>query len=250
MVGAMSNTSPRQSVALITGGARGIGRAVAELLVGRGWRVLAADLEPDSPAGLSFDCVTLDVTDSAAVNALCTVIAREYRQLDGLVNAAGFNRHQAVAELDDETWQNLFDVHLGGAFRTCRAAYPLLTRARGAVVNFSSIAGHLGRPARAPYAAAKGGLEAMTRTLAIEWAPAGVRVNAVAPGIIKTRMVQENIASGRAVEASLIQAIPLGRLGEPAEIASVVAFLLSAEASYITGQTLVIDGGATINGKW
>ena len=77
MVGAMSNTSPRQSVALITGGARGIGRAVAELLVGRGWRVLAADLEPDSPAGLSFDCVTLDVTDSAAVNALCSEIARE-----------------------------------------------------------------------------------------------------------------------------------------------------------------------------
>lgn len=246
----MSNLDP-QPVALVAGGARGIGRAVAEALAAEGWQIIAGDLEPIFDFGVNgITGSALDVRDTSSVERVMAQIWQRCGRLDGLINAAGFNRHQAVAELEDRTWQSLLDVHVGGALRTCRAAYPLLATSRGAVVNLSSMAGHIGRPGRAPYAAAKGGLEAMTRTLAVEWASSGIRVNAVAPGIINTRMVRDNLASGRVQAESLLRMIPLARFGEPQEIAQVVTFLLSHAASYITGQTVIVDGGATINGNW
>lgn len=244
-------------VAIVTGGARGIGLATASCLSARGWRVVAADLEapaadrgePALPDGVRF--VTTDVGNSASVDALVANALAAEGRIDALVNCAGITRHQLVAELDDSTWRDLLDVHVGGTLRCCRAALPALRASeRGAVVNFSSVAAHLGRPRRAPYSAAKAGIEAITRTLAVEWAADKVRVNAVAPGWIRTRLVQKILDTGLSQQDELLSHIPLGRFGEPDEIATTVAFLLSRDAGYITGQTIVIDGGATINGNW
>ncbi|MBM3598378.1 MAG: SDR family oxidoreductase [Alphaproteobacteria bacterium] len=251
-------TASERPVALITGGARGIGLATAFNLLGRGFRVAVADLDAPAEgdlAGLAqrsdLASVVVDVTDSASVDRMVARVIEMHGRLDGLINCAGYNRHQTVADLEDATWQKLVDVHLGGALRCCRAAHAALKRSsQGAVVNFSSIAAHVGRPRRAPYSAAKAGLEAMTRTLAVEWAADNIRVNAVAPGVIWTRMVEDNIKRGAVDRDSLIRNIPLARFGTAEEIASAVGFLISREAAYVTGQTLVVDGGATINGNW
>jgi NAD(P)-dependent dehydrogenase (short-subunit alcohol dehydrogenase family) len=239
-----------KKVAVISGGIRGIGLAAGEILRANHWRVVLADRDATCGMLSGFDCRPFDATDTSSVHDLIEDVVRTHGRIDGLVNAAGFNRHQAIDELEDSTWQKLFDVHLGGTMRLCRAASAALKQSRGSVVNFSSISARVGRPRRAPYSAAKAGVEALTRTLAIEWAPDGVRVNAVVPGIVNTRMVRENLAQGLVNLDSLVGFIPLGRMAEPDEVASVVYFLLSDQASYVTGQSIVVDGGATVNGSW
>ena len=251
----MSPTSlDQRPVALVTGGARGIGLAVARSLIVRGHRIVALDRDPPEdakPDTDDFAWTCTDVTDTAAVDAAVAGAAARLGRIDVLVNCAGFNKHQPVATLEDSTWQSMMDVHVGGTLRTCRAAHRWLKESpRAAVVNFSSMGARIGRPRRAPYAAAKAGVEGLTRTLAIEWAADRIRVNAVCPGVVGTRMVKDNIARGAVDRASLLAGIPLGRFAEPEEIANVVTFLACPESSYVTGQVLVVDGGAVINGDW
>ena len=255
----MPPIAPQNSgIALITGGVRGIGLETASVLHQAGWKVAVADLQlptgdelRQDPRLDQFFRVHIDVADTASVQEAVEAVVKNFGGLSGLVTAAGYNKHQAVAELEDSTFQNLFEVHLGGVLRCMRAAFPALRDCgRGVVVNFSSIGARRGRPNRAPYAAAKAGIEAMTRTTAIEWAPNNIRVNAVVPGVINTRLVQQNIASGRVVAERLVRGIPMRRFGEPAEVANVVGFLMSPQSSYMTGQSLVVDGGAIINGDW
>jgi NAD(P)-dependent dehydrogenase (short-subunit alcohol dehydrogenase family) len=254
-----ASTAPQNSgIVLITGGVRGIGLETASVLHQAGWKVAVGDLQlstddelREDPRLNQFFRVYMDVAESASVQEAVKAVVKEFGGLSGLVNAAGYNKHQSVAELEDSTFQNLFEVHLGGVLRCMRAAFPALCDSeRGVVVNFSSIGGRRGRPNRAPYAAAKAGIEAITRTTAIEWAPKNIRVNAVVPGVINTRLVQQNIATGRVAANSLLRGIPMRRFGEPSEVANVVGFLMSPQSSYMTGQSLVVDGGAIINGDW
>ena len=255
-----SKAGPAQQgpVALVTGGARGIGLETAAMLTARGWRVAVADRDlptgeerRQDPRMADFLVLQVDVSDSASVDQAVAQVAQSFGRIDGLVNAAGFNRHQAVEALTEDAWQAIFDVHLGGTLRCCRAALPWLSQSPCAsVVNFSSVAGRRGRPQRSAYSAAKAGIEALTRTMAIEWAEQHIRVNAVVPGFINTRLLQANLAQGRSKTDKLMQAIPMARFGEAREVAAVVAFLLSSDSSYMTGQSLVVDGGALINGNW
>lgn len=151
--------------------------------------------------------------------------------------------------MPDSDWSGLTDIHVLGTLRCVRAAFPALSKSSSAaVVNMSSMNARLGVSGRLSYCAAKGAIESMTRVLAVEWAPHGIRVNAVAPGYVDTQMLQRLIASGDHDHERLLARVPLNRLARPQEIAAVIAFVASLDASYVTGQTFVVDGGRLVNG--
>jgi NAD(P)-dependent dehydrogenase (short-subunit alcohol dehydrogenase family) len=250
----MANADGRR-VAVVTGAGKGLGLADAQRLAAGGYAVVVADLDAEAAEraaarlGGGAIGIVVDVADPAAVDELFARVDRDLGRLDVLVNNAGISYPEPTVDVTEERWQRMIDIHLGGTFRCSRRAYPLLARQGGAIVNVSSIAAILGAGKRASYSAAKGGIAALTRDLAIEWAPDGIRVNAVAPGVIETEILTENIERGLLDPAVFDARIPLGRMGRAEEIAETVYFLAHT-ATYVTGQVIVVDGGFTVSFAW
>jgi len=233
--------------ALVTGSTRGIGRAIAEALSASGARVavvgrdLARAEEAATAIGNNAKGFAADVGDTAAVAKLVSDVEAAFGSIDILVNNAGITRDNLVMRLKDEDWDAVIDANLRGAFAAIRAASRgMMKRRSGRIVNVASIVGIIGNKGQANYAASKGGLIALTKSVAKELASRNILVNAVAPGFIETEMTAAMTPEAR---TALGQQIPLERLGTVADVASAVTFLVSDHASYITGQVFVVDGG-------
>ena len=240
---------------LVTGAAQGIGATIAQTFAQLGGRVVLADINAAKVAesagrlcteGHEATGLALDVRDSDAVDAAFTELENGWGSVDVLVNNAGVGRIGQSEDLSDEDWDLHIDIMLSGTFKMSRrAAPPMLERGSGAMVNLCSIGGFGGNPQRAAYNSAKAGIRILTEVLATEWAARGVRVNAIAPAVTRTPMLQEILdrAEGELRIEDYTDRTPLGRIAETSEQADVVAFLCSPRASYITGQIVAVDGG-------
>jgi 3-oxoacyl-[acyl-carrier protein] reductase len=243
--------------ALVTGGSRGIGRACCEMLARAGARV-AVHYFIETPsaervalgireAGGEAFAIDADLRDPRAAERVVDETVDQFGRLDVVVNNAGIWRRAPIDEMSDGEWRETVDLNLGGTFHVIRAAVPVMkTCGGGHVINISSTAGQRGEPFHAHYAASKGAVIALTKSLAVELAPHGIAVNCVAPGWTETDMTRE-VLEGPGAEA-IHAAIPMGRAGSPEEIAGAVLFLASDLASYVTGEVVNVNGGAVLCG--
>ncbi len=238
-------------IALVTGGARGIGRAIAETLAQRGADVVIGDLleehtqaaaaEAAAASGRRVIGCRVNVADSASAKEFVDYAIAQMGRVDILVNNAGITRDNLLARISDQDWDDVLNVNLKGAFNCCKAvARPMMKQRYGRIVNITSVVGLAGNAGQANYASSKAGLIGLTKTLAKELGSRNITVNAVAPGFITT--VLTDVLPQELKEAAL-KATPLGRLGAPEDIARAVAFLVSDDAAFITGQVLSVDGG-------
>jgi 3-oxoacyl-[acyl-carrier protein] reductase len=243
-------------VAVVTGAGRGIGEATARLLAQEGARVAALDLDGGAAtsaasvigaAGGTAVGLACDVADRMQVEAAIGRAAEELGSIDILVSNAGVTRDNLIFRMTDHDWNSVVDVHLTGAFHCARAVQSYMVEQRRGKIVFLSSTSALGKRGQTNYAAAKAGLQGMTRSLAIELGPFGINVNAVAPGFVETAMTAATAERlGRSFEdhkKAAIEQIPLGRIGSPRDIANVIAFLVSDDASYVSGQIVYAAGG-------
>jgi len=249
----MSELQMAGQVALVTGASRGIGRAIAMQLASQGLKVIGtATTDAGAQAiteGLAAhaDCrgICLNVNDGQALEAAVETIVKEHGALHVLVNNAGITRDMLSMRMKDEDWDAVIDTNLKAVFRASRAVTkPMMKQRYGRIISITSVVGASGNPGQANYAAAKAGVAGMTRSLARELGSRGITVNCVAPGFIETDMTKK--LSEQQTSALMTQ-IPLGRLGQAADIANAVAFLASPQAGYITGTELHVNGGMFMN---
>ncbi|MFL6085587.1 MAG: SDR family NAD(P)-dependent oxidoreductase [Mycobacterium sp.] len=227
--------------AVVTGGGSGIGRAVADRLRADGYHVATIDLNPSDDEFAQ----TADVTDRAHVDAALAAIRAQLGPVTVLVNAAGLDGFNRFTDITFDEWRKVVDVNLNGVFHCIQAVLPDMVEAGwGRIVNISSSSTHSGTPYMSHYVAAKSAVNGLTKSLALEYGPAGITVNAVPPGFIDTPMLRnaESLGRIRDVQAT-IDATPVRRIGRPEDIAAACAFLISDEAGYITGQILGVNGG-------
>ncbi len=242
-------------IAIVTGGSRGIGRAVVEVFVAHGASVVFCDLDEDLGQSVQDEVgewarfVAADVSVESDVAAVAEACTTAFGPATILVNNAGVNANFDATTMTSEDWDRFMGVDLKSAWFGAKYVLPHMREVgRGAIVNVASMHALATLEGFFPYAAAKSGLVGMTRSLALDFGPHGIRVNAVAPGYIRTRLVQDSIDRNpdpAAAERSMVAGIALRRIGEPVEIANVIRFLASEDASYITGTTIHIDGGVT-----
>lgn len=240
-------------VALVTGGARGIGRTVAETLAAAGAKIACVDVNPESladtvealrAAGGTAEAFVCDVTNSERVNQVVEEVIEKLGGLDILVNNAGITRDNLLMRMKDDQWDAVIAINLKGTFLFTRAATrPMMKARRGRIINIASVSGLMGNPGQANYSASKAGVIGLTHTTAKELASRNITVNAVAPGFIATEMAA---ALGEEMLEQIKKETPLGRLGEPQDVADAVLFLASEAASFITGHVVVVDGGLTV----
>ena len=242
------NNPLQGEIALVTGASRGIGAAIADELAALGATVIGTATSESGAAAIGERLAThgghgrvLNVTDSAAVEALIEVIAKEFGAVSILVNNAGITRDQLLMRMPEADWQAILDTNLSSVYRTSKAVMRGMMKARkGRIISSASVIGLTGNPGQSNYAAAKAGIIAFSKSIAREIGSRGITVNVVAPGFIDTDMTR---ALPESAKTALLGQIALGRLGEAADIAKAVAFLASPAASYITGETLHVNGG-------
>jgi 3-oxoacyl-[acyl-carrier protein] reductase len=239
-----------QTIALVTGASRGIGKAIAETLGAQGMSVIGtatsdrgaeAISESLATAGVAGKGMCLNVSEDASVEAVIKAIGEEFGTITVLVNNAGITRDNLLMRMKPEEWDAVISTNLTSLYRVCKACLRPMMKARtGRIINIASVVGASGNAGQTNYAAAKAGMVGFTKSLAQEVGSRGITVNAVAPGFIDTDMTRELPDAQR---EALLSAIPLARLGQPQEIAAAVAFLASDAASYVTGETIQVNGG-------
>ena len=240
--------------ALVTGSSRGLGLAFARALGGAGAEVIlnARDAEKAAEAaaalrgdGISASVSAFDVADSAGVGAAVADIERDVGPIDILVNNAGIQHRAPLESFTDADWRRLMSINLDGVFVVSRAVVAgMIARRSGTIINIASVQSELARPSIAPYAASKGAIKMLTKAMAGDWGKYGIRVNAVGPGYFHTEL-NEALVNDKTFSEWLEKRTPLGRWGDPAELGGAVVFLASDAASFMTGQTIYVDGGIT-----
>lgn len=242
-------------VALVTGGASGIGRATAIHFAREGARVVIMDIVESAgreteelvrSEGVEGLFLSGNVTSPSDWQHIVDRIAADCGRLDVLFNNAGTNLLKNIIDLSEAEWDALLDLNLKGVFLGCKYGIPLMLKSRGgSIINNASTLGLIGMAKMPAYSASKGGVIALTKQLAIDYAPHGIRINCICPGPVLTPRIQRYLDAGTVIAEDLLRGVPMGRFAQPEEIASAVAFLASEEASYVTGAAICVDGGQT-----